>query len=119
MKSIFNKLKISEIEMGKIKKIPWIFGFYAFPIILKEGVKFMRDEFTNYLEKNGIEIRSLFASIPTQCQGFEFLGYKSGEFPEAEYIGNNGLHIGIHQDITQEHLDYFLSTTEKFLKENS
>ena len=34
MKSVFNKLNISDIEIGKIKKIPEILGFYAFPIIL-------------------------------------------------------------------------------------
>mgnify|MGYP001577205517 CR=1 FL=1 len=34
MKSIFNKLNISDIGMGKIKKIPWILGSNAFSIIL-------------------------------------------------------------------------------------
>ena len=34
MKSIFNKLNIPDIEMEKIKKIPWILGSYAFSIIL-------------------------------------------------------------------------------------
>ena len=34
MKSIFNKLNRAGIEMGKIKKIPWILGSYAFSIIL-------------------------------------------------------------------------------------
>jgi len=35
MKSIFEKLKLSKIvDLEKIKKIPWVLGFYAFPIIL-------------------------------------------------------------------------------------
>lgn len=88
---------------------------YAFPIILQEGVKFTRDEFVSYLEKNGIDTRSLFLSMPTQCSGFKFLGYKFGDFPEAEYVANNGFHIGIHQDITKEHIDYFIYLVEKFL----
>lgn len=92
---------------------------YAFPIILKEGLKFTRDEFAHYLEKHGIDTRSLFLSMPTQCNGFKFLGYKLGDFPEAEYIGNNGLHIGVHQDITFKHIDYFIETVEKFLKEKN
>ncbi|HCJ67037.1 MAG TPA: DegT/DnrJ/EryC1/StrS family aminotransferase [Elusimicrobia bacterium] len=90
---------------------------YAFPIILQEGTKFTRDELVAYLEKNGIDTRSLFLSMPTQCPGFKFLGYKLGDFPEAEYIGNNGLHIGVHQDITKEHIDYFIALVEKFLEE--
>ncbi len=88
---------------------------YAFPVILSQGLKFTRDEFIAYLESNGIDTRSLFLSMPTQCRGFEFLGHKLGEFPEAEYVADNGLHIGIHQDITEEHIDYFIWLVEKFL----
>lgn len=88
---------------------------YAFAMILKDNIKFSRDEFVSYLEKNGIDTRSLFQSMPTQCQGFKFLGYKLGDFPEAEYVGNNGLHIGIHQDITKKHIDYFINLVEKFI----
>jgi dTDP-4-amino-4,6-dideoxygalactose transaminase len=90
-------------------------GPHAFPIILKEDVKFTRDQFVDFLERNGIDTRSLFSSMPTQCKGFEFLGYRLGEFPEAEYVGNNGIHIGVHQDITDEHIDYFIDVVERFL----
>ena len=34
MKPIFNKINIPDIDMDKIKKIPWILGSYAFSIIL-------------------------------------------------------------------------------------
>ena len=90
-------------------------GPHAFPIIVQEEAGFTRDELALYLEQNGIETRSLFASMPTQCTGFKFLGYQLGDFPEAEYIGNNGFHVGVHQDLTTEHLDYFIETVEKFL----
>jgi CDP-4-dehydro-6-deoxyglucose reductase, E1 len=88
---------------------------YAFPVILKEGLPFTRDEMVSYLEKNGIDTRSLFLSMPTQCAGFKFLGYKFGQFPEAEYISNNGFHIGIHQDIGKLHIDYFIEKLGEFL----
>ncbi|MBU1121675.1 MAG: DegT/DnrJ/EryC1/StrS family aminotransferase [Candidatus Omnitrophota bacterium] len=92
-------------------------GPHAFPIILEEGVTFTRNEFVKYLESNGVDSRSLFLSMPTQAPGFSFLGYRLGQFPNAEYIGNNGLHIGVHQDLEKEHLDYFLGLTDSFLKE--
>ncbi len=90
-------------------------GPHAFPVILKENLAFSRDQLGDYLEKNGIETRYLFSSMPTQCPGFSFLGYKTGDFPNAEYIGNNGLHIGVHQDLDTEHIDYFMDTVDKFL----
>ncbi len=91
-------------------------GPMAFPAILGEKAPFSRNEIVNFLEKNEIDTRNLFSSIPTQTPGFAFLGYKEGEFPEAEYIGKNGFHIGVHQDLVEEHIDYFISAIEKFLR---
>jgi len=109
----FEKFKpfLTTIKEGKNERI----GPHAFPIIIQEGAPFTRKELVNFLEKNEIETRSLFSSIPTQCQGFSFLGYKLGDFPNAEFIGKNGLHIGIHQDLNEEHIDYFIKTVDKFL----
>lgn len=90
-------------------------GPHAFPIILKDGIGFSRDQLVKYLEENGIETRYLFPSIPTQCPGFAYLGYKLGEFPEAEYIGNNGFHIGVHQDIGEKEIEYFFDKLREFV----
>jgi len=92
-------------------------GPHAFPIILRKNVPFTRDELVIYLESKGIDVRDLFASMPTQCAGFSFLGYRQGEFPNAEYIGNNGIHIGVHQDLGEEHIDYVMDVIRKFLKD--
>jgi dTDP-4-amino-4,6-dideoxygalactose transaminase len=95
-----------------------LIGPHAFPIIVKEGASFTRDQLVDYYEKNGIDTRDLFSSMPTQCPGFAYLGYKLGDFPNAEFMGNNGLHVGVHQDITDEHIDYLVQVTERFLKEH-
>lgn len=87
---------------------------HAFPIVLKNP-KCNRNNLYRYLESNGIQCKTLFGSLPTQHNVFEFLGYNLGDFPIAEYIGDNGLHFGIHQYlsiedtnyITQKLIDYF------------
>jgi len=109
----FEKFKpyLTTIKEGKDEKI----GPHAFPIIIQEGVPFNRNQLVDFLEKNEIETRSLFSSMPTQCKGFSFLGYKLGDFPNAECIGNYGLHIGIHQDLNEEHINYFISKLKEFL----
>lgn len=94
-------------------------GPHAFPIVVKEKAKFTRDKFVFFLEQRGIDSRSLFLSMPSQCSGFEYLGYKLGDFPEAEYIGDNGLHIGVHQKMSRRELDYVLNTIKNFLNENA
>jgi dTDP-4-amino-4,6-dideoxygalactose transaminase len=90
-------------------------GPHAIPIIINEGAPFTRAEFTQHLELNGIETRTLFASMPTQCPGFAYLGYKLGQFPNAEYLGHNGIHIGVHQDVGIEDMEYVLEQLNRFL----
>jgi dTDP-4-amino-4,6-dideoxygalactose transaminase len=90
-------------------------GPHAIPIIINEGAPFTRAELTQHLEKNGIETRTLFVSMPTQCPGFEYLGYKLGQFPNAEYMGHHGLHIGVHQDVGIEEMEYVLTTIGSFI----
>jgi len=105
---------LTTIKEDKDEKI----GPHAFPIIVQEGAPFNRNQLVDFLEKNGIETRSLFSSMPTQCKGFSFLGYKLGDFSNAEFIGNNGLHIGVHQDLNEEHIDYFIEKIKEFLTDH-
>jgi dTDP-4-amino-4,6-dideoxygalactose transaminase len=91
-------------------------GPHAIPIVIQEEASFTQAEFAGFLEKNGIETRTLFASMPTQCRGFAYLGYAMGQFPNAEYIGGHGIHIGVHQDLGLEEMDYVLATIERFLE---
>jgi dTDP-4-amino-4,6-dideoxygalactose transaminase len=91
-------------------------GPHAIPIVIQEDTTFTRAELTGYLEEHGIETRTLFASMPTQCPGFAYLGYELGQFPNAEYVGKYGIHIGVHQDLDLEEMDYVLNTLTKFLE---
>ena len=114
--SLINKFEKFEPYLTTIKEDEnERIGPHAFPLIVQEESNFGRNELAEFLEKNNIETRSLFSSMPTQCKGFSFLGYKLGDFPNAEYIGNNGLHIGVHQDLNEEHIDYFIKKIEEFL----
>jgi dTDP-4-amino-4,6-dideoxygalactose transaminase len=91
-------------------------GPHAIPIIVGGEASFTREDLANHLERAGIETRTLFASMPTQCPGFAHLGYRLGQFPNAEHIGRNGIHIGVHQDLGREHMEYVLDTIGRFLE---
>lgn len=92
-------------------------GPHAFSIILKENCKFTKDKFVSFLDEKGVDSRNLFYSMPTQCESYAFLGYELGDFPEAEYCSDHGTHIGIHQDIELEQLDYVVEVVNEFLKD--
>ena len=56
-------------------------------------------------DKYKIHHKRNFGSIPTQHGAFADMGYNLGDFPNSEWIGDNGLHIGCHQYLTEENLD--------------
>lgn len=84
---------------------------HAFPIVLKDK-KYNRNKLYKYLEKNGIQTKTLFGSLPTQHDAFGFL--EQNNFPIAEYVGRNGLHFGIHQYLTDDDLDYMSDTLHNY-----
>lgn len=103
--------------LATIKEEPWErIGPHALPIVVQEEASFSRAQLTNYLEEQGIETRTLFASMPTQCPGFAYLGYRLGQFPNAEYIGGHGLHLGVHHGLGLEEMEYVLKTIDRFLE---
>ena len=93
---------------------------HAFPLVLKDEKygdgKYGCTPLYKHLERNGIECKTLFGSLPTQHKAFEFLGYKYGDFPEAEYVGRNGLQFGIHQYLTDDDLVYIADTLRSYFR---
>jgi dTDP-4-amino-4,6-dideoxygalactose transaminase len=90
-------------------------GPHAFPFVIRGEAPFTRYELMLYLEENGVDARTLFSSIPTQCGGYQHYGHRLGDFPAAEMIGRQGIHIGVHQDVQPEDIDWFLDLIGKFL----
>jgi len=88
----------------------------AYPLLIRGGGKFQRKHIVAFLEKNGIETRPMFSSIPTQQPAYKYLGLKPGKFPDAEYVGTHGFYIGVHQDLKEEDLYFVVETIKKFIK---
>ena len=91
-------------------------GPHAFSVFVREDAGFTKDQFVVYLDQKGIDSRNLFYSMPTQTESYSFLGYKEGDFPEAEFCSDHGTHIGIHQDLNLKHMDYIAEVVENFIQ---
>ena len=103
---LIDKFKAFNPYLATINKEPHEeIGPHALPMIIQEEAMFSRRQLVNYLEKKGIDTRTLFSSMPTQCAGFKYLGHALGDFPNAEYIGDQGIHIGVHQDLGRRECD--------------
>lgn len=76
---------------------------HCYPIMCKNELE--RNLKLEFLEQNGVEARKLFSCLPTQEHAYRYLGYKLGDFPVAEEVGQKGLFLPIHQDLTEEDLE--------------
>jgi dTDP-4-amino-4,6-dideoxygalactose transaminase len=88
---------------------------HAFSVTLKDP-RFNYQKFYDFMDERGVKVKRNFGCIPTQHKAYDFMGHKYGEFPEAEYIGNNGLHFGVHQYLTKDDLDYALEVLHDYFK---
>lgn len=93
---------------------------HAVPLVIREDVPkgITRDGLRRRLEESGVQTKTLFGSLPTQHAAFADCGHKLGDFPEAEFVGRNGLHFGCHQYMTDADVDYVCDVIEGFVKEN-
>lgn len=79
---------------------------HGFSITLKEKDETKFQELKNKLE--GIEWKRNFGCMATQHRAFSYLGHELGEFPEAEHVGDFGLHIGVHQYLTDKEIQQII-----------
>ena len=63
-----------------------------------EIVKETLDEYNIHHKRN-------FGCIPTQHVAFADMGHELGDFPEAEWVGDNGIHIGCHQYLSEDDIE--------------
>ncbi|MBU2634596.1 MAG: DegT/DnrJ/EryC1/StrS family aminotransferase [Nanoarchaeota archaeon] len=113
-----NLLYLNEglMKHGEVLRLPKFsedVSYLAYPLIVKKGgIKNIRSE----LEKKGVETRSLFGCIPTQQPSFSYMREEYlGKLPNAEDIGKKGFYIGVHQDLTQEDLNYVIDSFNEVL----
>lgn len=88
---------------------------HAIPIVLRDESCDIAPLRT-HLESMGIEVKTLFGSLPTQHRAFRNLSYLVGSFPVAERIGRTGLHWGCHESYTNADVDYVVESVKEFFR---
>ena len=97
-------------------KTAWL----AYPIILKENSKFSRKDMQIYLEKNGIQTRTIFTgNILRQpiMSNKRFKKVKNAE-DNANFIMTNGLLVGCHHGLNFKEIIHITKTIKKFIETN-
>lgn len=85
-------------------------NWLAFPLTLKDA-PFSRFELVNWLESNGIQTRPIFSGNICRHPAFK----REGNFPNADYVMEHGILLGIHQGMGYNEINYIKKTYNDFI----
>lgn len=92
-------------------------SYFAFPIIVKREAPFTREEFSEFLENNGIETRPIVAgNLARQPAMSKFPEIYFDDLSNADFIHDFGLYIGIHPEIDNLKIERVANCIDIFLR---
>lgn len=93
-------------------------SWFAFPVTIKDGVKFKRSEFTSYLEQNKIQTRNYFGGNLLLQPAYSHLATPeiAQSFKVATKVTKDTFFLGTSPVVKSYHLDYIEEVVNKFFK---
>lgn len=93
-------------------------GWLAFPLILRENAPFTRKELQIFLEKHGIQTRTIFTGNVLRQPGFQNIERRESPqgYPNADRVMRGGMLMGCHHGLTPEMIQHIHDTFEAFIK---
>ena len=95
-------------------------SWFAFPLTLKDTLKFTRTQFTMFLESNKIQTRNYFGGNILLQPAYQHLITTDpiSTYPNATKATTNTFFIGTSPVITDQHLDYIQKNVDTFFINN-
>lgn len=115
---IYERLKDFEDYLILPKSLPDADpSWFAFPITVREDSGLRRLELTNYLEKNKIMTRTLFAGNITKHPAYINVRKRIPlDLKITDKVMNNSFFVGVYPGINNEMIEYMAGTFEDFLR---
>ncbi|WP_421781073.1 DegT/DnrJ/EryC1/StrS family aminotransferase [Kiloniella litopenaei] len=92
-------------------------SWFGYAMVIKETAPFSRTEICDFLNKKGIETRTIIAGNLARQPGTLLYPHRvSGSLAIADHVMTNGFSIGVHQGLESEAKKYVVSTFDEFFK---
>lgn len=92
-------------------------AFMLFPILVKDGAGFSRDDLICHLEDYNVETRYLMPLI-NQPIYKKLFGDLERHYPVARHLNKNGFYIGCHPEMNKSDLEYVADVFRDFFVKN-
>ncbi|MEO8564348.1 MAG: aminotransferase class I/II-fold pyridoxal phosphate-dependent enzyme [bacterium] len=92
-------------------------GWLAFPLIVRDEAPFIRRDLQIFLEKRGIQTRTVFTGNILRQPGFAGIERREAPdgYPNADRVMRGGMLIACHHGLTDTQLDYVHEQAREFL----
>ena len=94
-------------------------SWLAFPLTIKKDAPFNRYNFLRHMEEQKIQTRVLFSGNITRHPLYKRVESKyriASHLGDSDLIMANGLLLGCHQGMTNENINYLISSADEFLR---
>jgi CDP-6-deoxy-D-xylo-4-hexulose-3-dehydrase len=90
--------------------------WFAFPITVRDGAPFTRNELAEWLEARGVETRFLMAGNILRQPGFDHIRHrKVGDLPNTDQVMRSAFFIGVYPGLDKAMLDFMVEQFGTFL----
>ena len=86
-----------------------------FVYVVRVAPEIDRDDFIRLLAQNGIPARPYFAPIHLQLYMIDMFGYKPGDYPVTEDLGNRGIALPFSSVMTADQVELVCQVMGKLL----
>ena len=92
-------------------------SWFGFPITVREGAPFDRNELVRHLEGRKIATRLLFGGNLTRQPAYDDLEFRTvGDLPNSDVVMNRSLWIGVYPGLTDEMIAFVVSELARFVE---
>ncbi len=103
-----------KLTMQGIPQYDFVHSGHLFPICLIDSEK--RDDFMSFLKENSVGTTPYYTPLHLFSYYQKEFGYKKGDFPEAEYVGERIVCLPLYYSLQESEQDYIIDMVKKFFK---
>jgi len=92
-------------------------SWFGFPIAVRPGAPFTRDQVVRHLDSKKIGTRLLFAGNLLKQPAYANIAHrKIGDLKNTDFVMNNVFWVGVYPGLTDTHKDYMIETLSTYAR---